>query len=62
MWVSLVSRSVSLFSTPLAANTVSVTFSAVVPVSATATGASLVPGTVIVSVLLDVPPLLSRLV
>ena len=43
MWVSLVSRSVSLLRTPAAALTTSVVFSAVVPVSATATGASFAP-------------------
>ena len=51
LWVSLVSRSVSLVSTPLAASTVRVTFSEVVPLSATATGISLVPVTVMMKVL-----------
>ena len=53
--VSLLSGSVSLLNTPLAAATVRVTFSAVVPVSATATGASLLPVTVMVKVLLALP-------
>ena len=56
------STSVSLASTPEATGTVSVTFSATVPTSTTAAGASLAPVIVTVSVVVEVAPAASRTV
>ena len=60
--VSPVSTSVSLASRPSAAVTLVVASSLALPVSATATGASLVPVMVMVKLLLLVAPTVSRIV
>ena len=56
------SSSRSLTSTPFTEPTLSTTSSLVVPTSATATGASLTPPTVIDTVAVEVPPLPSLMV
>ena len=59
---SVVSGSLSLLSRPLAAVTMRVVFSGVAPVSALAVGPSLEPVTVMVTVLVEVPPSPSEMV